>query len=123
VDSRKGVSPQHDLESRFLPGLIRACRRFKPDILRVHTPYFLGLAGLSAGRLFKTPVLAHVYHLGDPIPGGPWVEETLLPRFDAMATISSATAKSLRLLHPRWKGILEWVYPGVDGRYRREIPT
>jgi glycosyltransferase involved in cell wall biosynthesis len=101
----------------FFPWLLRACLKFKPNILRVHTPYFLGLAGLAVGRLFKIPVLGHVYHLGDPIPGGPWVEEKLLPRFEALATISAATANSLRALHPRWRGILDWVHPGIDRRY------
>ncbi|MDZ7851091.1 MAG: glycosyltransferase [Halomonas sp.] len=56
-----GEKGEFRLSNLFLPRLRRRLRAFKPDIIHVHHPFWLGSLGLFMGRRLKVPVV-YTYH-------------------------------------------------------------
>lgn len=56
-----GEQGEFRLSNPFLPRLRRRLRSFKPDIIHVHHPFWLGSLGLFMGRRLKVPVV-YTYH-------------------------------------------------------------
>lgn len=102
----------------FLGPILAACRSLQPDILRIHSPYALGLVGLIAGKLMQVPTICVSLHLGDPIPAGRWVEQKLIPRFDGVLCISQATAQAVKELSSNQRQLIEWSYCGIETRFK-----
>jgi glycosyltransferase involved in cell wall biosynthesis len=56
--------------------------------------------------------------LGDPHPGGAWVEERLLPKFDGLFCISRATANAAGATRQgRGSALVGHAHCGLDGRF------
>jgi len=101
----------------FLYPLLSASRRLRPDLIRIHTPFSLGLAGLIVKKIMRIPVIAIVHHLGDPLPAGRWVERRLFPLFDGIVCPSKATAQAIREIAPALESHrICWAYPGLGLR-------
>ncbi|MDR5900479.1 glycosyltransferase [Halomonas vilamensis] len=56
-----GEKGEFRLSNPFLPRLYRRLKVFKPDIIHVHHPFWLGSLGLFMGRRLKVPVV-YTYH-------------------------------------------------------------
>lgn len=56
-----GKQDNFRLANIFWPGLYKRILSFKPDIIHVHHPFWLGSAGLFIGRRLNTPVI-YTYH-------------------------------------------------------------
>lgn len=56
-----GAKGEFRLANPFLPRLRRCLKSFKPDIIHVHHPFWLGALGLFMGRLLNVPVV-YTYH-------------------------------------------------------------
>ncbi len=56
-----GVGKAFRLANIFSPCLYRRILAFRPDIIHVHHPFWLGSAGLWLGRLLRVPVI-YTYH-------------------------------------------------------------
>ena len=56
-----GEKGEFRLSNPFLPRLYRRLKAFKPDIIHVHHPFWLGSLGLFMGRRLKVPVV-YTYH-------------------------------------------------------------
>lgn len=98
----------------FLWPMLRACAEAPVDLVRIHSPYGLGLVGLCVARWRRVPAVALLHHLGDPIPAGRWVERHLLKRFDGILCCSQFTARTVRQQCGVQPTRVECIYPGVD---------
>lgn len=85
-----GVKREFRLANIFMPSIYRQLRAFRPDIIHVHHPFWLGSAGLFLGRRLGVPVvftyhtrLEHYAHFV-PLPGKlfrNFISHALIKRF------------------------------------------
>ena len=54
-------NPDTHVALPWLPSMVRRLREFSPDLIHVHTPLAIGLAGLGAARRLRVP-LVQTYH-------------------------------------------------------------
>jgi glycosyltransferase involved in cell wall biosynthesis len=101
----------------FLPVLL-AARAFKPDLIRVHSPYCLGLAALAVGRLFEIPTVACFHHSFEEFRGARWTEKSLMSRFTHVVTVSEFSKTQLVRLDERTRDKVSVVYAGVSKKFR-----
>jgi glycosyltransferase involved in cell wall biosynthesis len=99
------------LANIFSPRLYRQVFAFRPDIIHVHHPFWLGSAGLWLGRLLRVPVvytyhtrLEHYAHYV-PLPGPLFrnlISHALVKRFanscDAVVVPTEAAEEYLRMI-------------------------
>lgn len=85
----------------FFPKLLRNAAAWKPDLIRVHSPYALGPAALLVGRLTGVPVVGNFFHLGEPAALQRITERWLPPFFDQLNTPGEFTRSQLLARHPR----------------------
>jgi glycosyltransferase involved in cell wall biosynthesis len=95
-------------------GLIRS---FKPDVIRIHSPYYLGLLGIALKKLCSVPTYACMLHF--EFDQGPFarVENRLLSAFDGISCISQATLADFQRRYPNYTGLTSRIYCGVDEMY------
>lgn len=101
----------------FFPWLLWHGLRWRPDILRIHSPYCMGIAGILAGRLLRRPVVGLYHHLGDSLPGHRFAERTLARYFDWLSTISLSSQKQILALNPRLEPRITMAYTGIGKQY------
>lgn len=85
----------------FFPKLLRSAVLWKPDLIRVHSPYALGPAAILAGCLTGIPVVGNFFHLGEPAALQRLTEQWLPPFFDQLNTPGEFTRFQLLARHPR----------------------
>ncbi|HBN15049.1 MAG TPA: glycosyl transferase family 1 [Pseudohongiella sp.] len=106
-----GHQKEFRLANIFLPRLFRQVRQFKPDVIHVHHPFWLGRAGLVIGRILGAPVVytyhtrlehyAHYVPLPTPLFRN-LISHTLVKRFanlcDAVIVPTSSAEEYLRII-------------------------
>lgn len=108
----------------FLPKLLRVAAMWKPDLIRVHSPYALGPAAILAGRLNGVPVVGNFFHLGEPSALHRLTESWLPPWFDQVNTPGIFTRAQLLALHPRLENRIFLAPCGVSDRFFvRQVPS
>lgn len=96
----------------FLLPTLQECLRWRPDVIRVHSPYAMGVAGLLAGRLTGIPTVVICHHLGDSLHAGRWVEGNLLHRFTGCFCPSQSTADALIAMGVQARRV-GWAHNGI----------
>ncbi len=117
--SARGLKFPQSLGIMALPGLLRTALRFRPHIIRDHSPYSYGLVSPWIGRLLRVPVVGMVYHLDRSLKGARWVERSLLGRYDFVLTISKFSQKQLQQVVPYLGNCTEAIYCGVGPQFAR----
>lgn len=117
--SARGLKFPQSLGLMAFPGLLRAALRFRPHIIRDHSPYSYGLVSPWIGRLMRVPVVGMVYHLDKSLPGARWVERSLLARYDCLLTISKFSRTQLNEIAPHIGERTEAIYCGVGSQFVR----
>ncbi len=117
--SARGLKFPQSLGLMALPGLLRAALRFRPHIIRDHSPYSYGLVSPWIGRLLRVPVVGMIYHLDRSLKGARWVERSLLGRYDFVLTISKFSLKQLQQIVPHLGNRTEAIYCGVGPQFAR----
>ena len=117
--SARGMKFPQSLGLMALPGLLRAALRFRPHIIRDHSPYSYGLVSPWIGRLLRVPVVGMIYHLDRSLKGARWVERSLLGRYDFVLTISKFSQKQLQQIAPHLGNCTEAIYCGVGPQFAR----
>jgi glycosyltransferase involved in cell wall biosynthesis len=89
------IAPPYFFNLLLLPALFRLYRKHPESIVRIHSPYFTGLAILFF-RLFhrKVPVVLSYFHV-EQFPLFRIIDRFVLPKVDHIFTISNATRKEL----------------------------
>jgi len=109
----RGLKIPQSLGITAFPSVLRAALRFRPQIIRDHSPYTYGLMSLWLSRLLHVPLVGMIYHLDDSIKGARWVEKNLLPRYDQILTISCHSVSNLRQNVPEISDRVDYIYCGV----------
>ncbi|MCH2540009.1 MAG: glycosyltransferase family 4 protein [Anaerolineales bacterium] len=115
----RGLKFPQSLGLMAFPGLLRAARRFRPHIIRDHSPYTYGLVSPWIGRLLDVPVVGTVYHLDKSILGARWVESNLLARYQCVLTISKFSQMELQQISPSVGTRTKAIYCGVASGFKR----
>ena len=117
--SARGLKFPQSLGLMAFPGLLRTALRFRPHVIRDHSPYSYGLVSPWIGRLLRVPVVGMVYHLDKSLWGARWVERSLLSRYDCLLTISEFSRNQLRQIAPHVGERTEAIYCGVGPQFVR----
>ena len=109
------VIPPYVYNLWVLPYLISQYKRMPFEILRIHSPGFIGLAGIIFKKMFPRVKLVTVHHwLGE----GGWVERIidpyLLPLSDVIICDSFRTKEILEQSNTKIKGKVWTIHNGVD---------
>lgn len=102
------VWPPYLFNFLILPYLFRIFRKNKFDVLRVHSPYFVGFGALIFKFFYPKVKLVATYHHLDKKMN--FFDKYLLNRFDLVTTVSEETRKELGM------GIV--IPNGVDKKYQ-----
>lgn len=102
-----------------LPYLIKTYKKQKFDILRVHSPYFVGPAAL----LFKyfhpsIPLVASYLHLEEKSLLQPLIDKFAIKKFDRIITISNFTKKEIRKRYKISLRKITVAYPGIEEKFK-----
>ena len=111
--SARGMKIPQSLGITAFPSVLSAALRFRPQIIRDHSPYSYGLMSLWISRLLRVPIVGMIYHLDDSIRGARWVEKNLLPRYDQILTISCHSMSNLKQSIPEISDRVDYIYCGV----------
>tara|TARA_B100001123_G_scaffold258887_1_gene288484 strand:+ start:1489 stop:2622 length:1134 start_codon:yes stop_codon:yes gene_type:complete len=114
--SARGMKIPQSLGITAFPSLLRAALRFRPQIIRDHSPYSYGLMSLWISRLLRVPIVGMIYHIDDSIRGARWVEKNLLPRYDQILTISFHSMSNLKQSIPEISDRVDYIYCGVRSK-------
>ena len=114
--SARGMKIPQSLGITAFPSVLRAALRFRPQIIRDHSPYSYGLMSLWIGRLLRVPIVGMIYHIDDSIRGARWVEKNLLPRYDQILTISCHSMSNLKQSIPEISDRVDYIYCGVRSK-------
>lgn len=102
----------------LFPAILKASRAFRPDVIRVHSPYTVGLATLAVSRIFRVPAVASFHHSFERFPGARWTERRLFPRFARVTTVSEFSRRQIEGIAPGIETRTSVVYNGVAGMFR-----
>jgi len=100
----------------FLP-MLKAAKTFRPDLIRVHSPYYLGIASLAVGRLLNIPIVACFHHSFENFRGAHWTERKLLDKFSHVITVSDFSRRQLLNLNIRLSAKTTVIYNGVSRKF------
>ena len=114
--SARGMKIPQSLGITAFPSVLRAALRFRPQIIRDHSPYSYGLMSLWISRLLRVPIVGMIYHIDDSIRGARWVEKNLLPRYDQILTISFHSMSNLKQSIPEISDRVDYIYCGVRSK-------
>ena len=114
--SARGMKIPQSLGITAFPSVLRAALRFRPQIIRDHSPYSYGLMSLWISRLLRVPIVGMIYHIDDSIRGARWVEKNLLPRYDQILTISCHSMSNLKQSIPEISDRVDYIYCGVRSK-------
>ena len=117
--SARGFKFPQSLGLMAFPGLLRTALRFRPHIIRDHSPYSYGLVSPWIGRLLRVPVVGMIYHLDKSLLGARWVERSLLARYDCVLTISKFSKSALQRIPSLFGKCTEAIYCGVAAEFAR----
>lgn len=115
----KTIFPPYIFNLFLIPYLFRVFKKSKFQILRVHSPYFVGPAAL-AFRFFKKniPVVASYLHLENKNIIFTFIDKLLIDKFDHIITISQATKKEIINKHAFPEERITVTYPGIDPKFK-----
>lgn len=100
----------------FYRALVQEFERRRFDILRVHSPYSIGLGALWFARRARVPTVLHYLHVE---PRSLWraIDRMTLGRYAHIITISEATRRELLATYSLDPGRVSVALPGVASRY------
>jgi glycosyltransferase involved in cell wall biosynthesis len=98
--------------------MLKVAETFKPDLIRVHSPYYLGIASLTVGRLLGIPTVACFHHSFETFLGARWTEMKLLGKFTHVITVSEFSRKQLISLDARLSKRSTVIYNGISEVFR-----
>ncbi len=103
----------------FLPALFSISRQTKFDLLRIHTPYYLGMGGLLFAKIKKIPVVSHYHHLENN-RAFKAIDKLIIKKFDKIITISNFSRRQMCKKYNMNNEKVDVVYPGISSKY---VPT
>lgn len=112
----RGLRFPHSLGLVSLPWILKETRRYKPDILRDHSPYTFGLASLACGSLLGVPVVASFYH-SESGAAQTWTQQHLYHRYAHVVTTSRFSLSQLGALNKDILGKASYVYIGIGSEF------
>jgi glycosyltransferase involved in cell wall biosynthesis len=86
------------------------------DVLRVHSPYSVGIGALTFALRRRIPAVLHYLHV-EPRRSWQMVDRLTLHRYAHVVTISDATRQELLAAYALDPQKVTVVYPGVSDRY------
>lgn len=95
----RGLKFPQSLGLVALPWILRETNRFRPDLIRDHSPYTFALACIAVERLMRVPIVGSFHH-PDEGWGANWVERSLLRHYTHVTTVSNFSAKKLMEIDP-----------------------
>lgn len=109
------VYPPHLYNLLVLPYLFQVYRKTKFEILRIHSPTFIGLAGILFKKLNPNVPVVGVYHwLGEGGLLGEILDPLLVNYFDAIICDSFYTKAQLIMKYPQIQQKIYAVHNGID---------
>jgi glycosyltransferase involved in cell wall biosynthesis len=100
----------------FHRALRQEFRRRRFDLLRVHSPYSVGVGALTFARRTRIPAVLHYLHV-EPRLSWQMVDRLTLHRYAHVVTISEATRHELLATYHLDPAKVSVVYPGVSDKY------
>ena len=101
----------------FLPYLIKLWPKPGFDLLRVHSPYSVGLGALLFKQLTGVPIVAHYHHLEDKRIYH-LVNKSTIRLYDWITTDSEFCRKQITSTYEVNEDKIAVIYPGVDAKYQ-----
>ena len=101
--------------------LLKTYKNYRFDILRVHSPYFVGPAAL----LFKyfhpsVPLVASYLHLEEKSLLQPLIDKFAIKKFNHIITISNFTKKEIRKQYNVSSKKITVAYPGIEEKFKTQ---
>ena len=113
----RGLKFAQSLGLAALPWLLQEGRRFRPDIIRDHSPYTFGVCTFALGRVLGVPTVASFLHAENGTVNT-WTEERLLSHYDHVITISRFSLSQLVGLDVTLAPKSSYVYCGVGPEFK-----
>lgn len=99
--------------------LLKTIKERPFDILRVHSPYFVGPAAILFKKLYpKIPVVASYLHLEENSVLQPLLDKIIINRFDHIITISQFSKKEIIKRYGLSPAKISVAYPGIEVKFQ-----
>ena len=109
------VIPPHLYNFLVLPQLLDVYNKKAFDILRIHSPTFLGITAKIFKKIYpQVPIIANYHWLGEGGAIGNWLEPKIISAFDAVICDSQKTKKDIENKYSSFSGKVYAVHNGVD---------
>lgn len=117
----KTMFPPYIFNFFVFPFLLKTYKNYRFDILRVHSPYFVGPAAL----LFKyfhhsVPLVASYLHLEEKSLLQPLIDKFAIKKFNHIITISNFTKKEIRKQYNVSSKKITVAYPGIEEKFKTQ---
>ena len=115
----KTMFPPYIFNFFVFPFLLKAYKNYHFDILRVHSPYFVGPAAL----LFKhfhpsVPLVASYLHLEEKSLFQSLIDKFIIKKFNHIITISNFTKKEIKKRYKVSSKKISVAYPGIEEKFK-----
>ena len=119
--SIKLIFPPYIFNFLVLPYLFKIYKKAMFQILRVHSPYFVGPAAVIF-KFFHPEVklVAQYYHLENNNLIFDLINRVIIKKFDLIITISAATKKEIIKKYRVTSAKILVTYPGLDNKFKPE---
>ncbi|EKD94288.1 MAG: Glycosyl transferase group 1 [uncultured bacterium] len=109
------VVPPHLYNFLVLPYLFYLYKQLSFDILRIHSPTFLGIAVTIFKKVHPHVPIVGIYHwLGEGGMAEKWINPMVINHFDAIICDSLYTRKQIEKTYSQTKGKVYAIHNGVD---------
>lgn len=113
----KTIFPPYIFNFIVLPYLFKLFKKTKFNLVRVHNPYFVGLAAVFFKFITRVPTVASYLHLENRNLIFTLIDKLIIQQFDHIITISKFTKNEI---HQKYKVPLSKIsvtYPGVGSQF------
>lgn len=109
------IFPPHLFNILVIPYIFKKCLKKDMDILRIHTPYFLGFAALFVKTFFPTTKIVTTIHLKEERFDLHWILKMTIGSYDHIFTVSKYLKNWLINSYNFDPNKITVIYNGVEG--------
>jgi len=115
----KTMFPPYIFNLFVFPFLLKAYKNYHFDILRIHSPYFVGPSALLFIYFHPSiPLVASYLHLEEKSLLQPLIDKFIIKKFDHIITISNFTKKEIKKRYKVSSKKISVAYPGIEEKFK-----
>lgn len=112
------VSPPIIFNLLIIPHLFWIYYRYRFNVLRIHSPYFVGPGAIFFRQFFpRVKLIATYHHIIESHNLYNLIDRVLIPRFDLITAVSTATSEQITTRNQVPKANILVIPNGVDKKY------